>query len=397
MVNFWTTGTEIAASEEEKRRWLKRLPKGPELELLNSYFPVQSAATRPPRDSASRPFGCLTENGLESMRNLGRSIKKLHPRILEKGAQEGQDDKTGDGGALPVVQFYVFSSNFSRTQQSAQGLLHGLGAHELARGDQVPVVVREEKACTIHMYDNNPRMIQEEVGKVLTAPSFVARQDQQEALKSDLVRLIPRLNSDNFKWMEAADFFWCWPQDLDMPGPLKRLRQPTVEYVAWRFQQYYAHPPLLALVIAPLVQEILGTLRRMGQADSFASNSDNESSGSSQACRVAVFSGHDVTLLAFLHALDWPLAHNPAWWPPYGCALVFELLEPFVPDAGGKGGEYRVRIRLDMTGKSYPLSLPLFTCSASSLTFTDDDDGLPLSELEQWLHQHGPRIPEDRA
>lgn len=91
------------------------------------------------------------------------------------------------------------------------------------------------------MYDNNPRMIQEEVGKVLTAPSFVARQDQQEvrdegcvmwtksgitptrmmlvflaahpfllyrlpvppssqALKSDLVRLIPRLNSDNFKW-----------------------------------------------------------------------------------------------------------------------------------------------------------------------------------------------------
>lgn len=177
----------------------------------------------------------------------------------------------------------------------------------------------------------------------------------------------------------------------------QRLRQPTVEYVAWRFQQYYAHPPLLALVIAPLVQEILGTLRRMGQADSFASNSDNESSGSSQACRVAVFSGHDVTLLAFLHALDWPLAHNPAWWPPYGCALVFELLEPFVPDAGGKGGEYRVRIRLDMTGKSYPLSLPLFTCSASSLTFTDDDDGLPLSELEQWLHQHGPRIPEDRA
>jgi len=30
------------------------------------------------------------------------------------------------------------------------------------------------------MYDNNPGIIQEEVGKVLTAPSFLARQDQQE-------------------------------------------------------------------------------------------------------------------------------------------------------------------------------------------------------------------------
>jgi len=30
------------------------------------------------------------------------------------------------------------------------------------------------------MYDNKPGIIQEEVGKVLTAPSFLARQDQQE-------------------------------------------------------------------------------------------------------------------------------------------------------------------------------------------------------------------------
>jgi len=172
----------------------------------------------------------------------------------------------------------------------------------------------------------------------------------------------------------------------------QKLRQPTVEYVAWRFQQYYSHPPLLALVIAPLVQEILGTLRRMGQADALAFSPGNESSGSGKACRVAVFSGHDVTLLAFLHALDWPLAHDPAWWPPYGCALVFELLEPLLPGAGGEGSEYRVRIRLDFLGKSYPISLPHFACPASSPTFTDDDDGLPLSALERWLRQHGSRI-----
>lgn len=87
MVNFWATGAEVAAAEEEERRWMQRLPKGPELLELNSNFPVQSAAKRTPRDSTSRPFGCLTENGLESMRNLGRSIKKLHPGVLEKGAK----------------------------------------------------------------------------------------------------------------------------------------------------------------------------------------------------------------------------------------------------------------------------------------------------------------------
>jgi len=172
--------------------------------------------------------------------------------------------------------------------------------------------------------------------------------------------------------------------------------------VAWRFQQYYSHPPLLALVIAPLVQEILGTLRRMGQADALAFRPGNESSGPLHSgpcpCHVAVFSGHDVTLLAFLHALDWPLAHDPAWWPPYGCALVFELLEPLFPAAGnGEGAEYRVRIRLDFSGKSYPLSLPHFACPASTPTFTDDDDGLPLSELESWLRQHGPRMLLDGA
>lgn len=180
-------------------------------------------------------------------------------------------------------------------------------------------------------------------------------------------------------------------------APTQKLRQPTVEYVAWRFQQYYSHAPLLALVIAPLVQEILDTLRRMGQADALAFSPGNESSGPGKACHVAVFSGHDVTLLAFLHALDWPLAHDPAWWPPYGCALVFELLEPLFPADGGEGAEYRVRIRLDMAGKSYPLSLPHFACPASSPTFTDDDDGLPLSELESWLRQHGPRMLPDGA
>ena len=73
------------------------------------------------------------------MRQLGRSLRELHPTVLKQppGAAAAGD---GAGG----VAFEVFSSNFARTQQSAQGLLHGLGAHELLGAEgAVPVVVRE--------------------------------------------------------------------------------------------------------------------------------------------------------------------------------------------------------------------------------------------------------------
>lgn len=167
----------------------------------------------------------------------------------------------------------------------------------------------------------------------------------------------------------------------------QKLRQPTVEYVAWRFQQYYSHRPLLGLVIAPLVQEVLGTLQRMAAAD--AAQTALPTSPAPR-CHMSIFSGHDVTVLAFLHALDWPLVHDPAWWPPYGCALVFELLEPSKKSGTG---EYRVRIRLEMTGKSFPLALPVFACPASPAAATDDDAALPLSDVVRWLQQGAKLLP----
>ena len=259
MVNFGGRGPEAAAAQEEERRWLDRLPAAAELALLDSQFPVQSAAARTPRDRASRPFGCLTEKGLASMRELGRGIKKLHPGVLDvaggaegPGEPEAESRRRGkaDAATAAPVQFDVFSSNFSRTQQSAQGLLHGLGAYQLAAGGQVPVRVRGERECTIHMYDNDPGTIQEEVAKVLNAPSFLARQAEQEALKRDLVRLIPGLTSEGFKWMEAADFFWCWPQDdLDMAPELKVGRD-----TQWVGNETLCHPPtpFLCLTTPPL-------------------------------------------------------------------------------------------------------------------------------------------------
>lgn len=107
MVNFYKDGDDMnAAATEEERRWMKKLPTAQELEMLQTYFPVQSATARVPRDSVSRPFGCLTENGLEGMRELGRGIKKLHPRLLDKQQQQQQPEEK-ETEATPVVQFDV--------------------------------------------------------------------------------------------------------------------------------------------------------------------------------------------------------------------------------------------------------------------------------------------------
>lgn len=52
----------------------------------------------------------------------------------------------------------------------------------------------------------------------------------------------------------------------------------------------------------------------------------------SESPSMAVYSGHDVTILAMLFALRSPLLkrayENSAWWPPYACALVFEVSAP---------------------------------------------------------------------
>lgn len=106
------------------------------------------------QDRRSKPFGCLTQRGLEGMRQLGASLRELHPAVLKppspQSSRDGPDpsaSSSSEGGsvAAAAAAFQAYSSNFARTQQSAQGLLDGLrGAKEEEELPVVvPVVVRE--------------------------------------------------------------------------------------------------------------------------------------------------------------------------------------------------------------------------------------------------------------
>jgi hypothetical protein len=62
--------------------------------------------------------------------------------------------------------------------------------------------------------------------------------------------------------------------------------------------------------------------------------------------KLVIYSGHDVSILSVLHAVNASLIDEIAWWPEYSSALSLELLED-------ETGRWFVRLRLD--GEVLPL------------------------------------------
>lgn len=56
--------------------------------------------------------------------------------------------------------------------------------------------------------------------------------------------------------------------------------------------------------------------------------------------RIVVYSGHDVSILSVLHAINASLTDDSTFWPDYSSALALELLED-------DRGQWFVRARLD--------------------------------------------------
>lgn len=58
------------------------------------------------------------------------------------------------------------------------------------------------------------------------------------------------------------------------------------------------------------------------------------------SARLIAYSGHDVTLLAILHFLGAAMVGDKSWWPDYGTAITFQLLER-------EDGKWFVRVEMD--------------------------------------------------
>lgn len=57
--------------------------------------------------------------------------------------------------------------------------------------------------------------------------------------------------------------------------------------------------------------------------------------------KLIVYSGHDISILSVLHAINATLADDQKWWPDYSSAVSLELLQD------ESSGKWFVRTRLD--------------------------------------------------
>ena len=93
---------------QETALWKSFLPSKDLITKLNSKLKIKTDSRNPiPWDIASEPYGCLTSEGIGHMYNVGCALRKKYPFILRSN-------------------FSVRSTNYLRTQLSAQSLLCGL-------------------------------------------------------------------------------------------------------------------------------------------------------------------------------------------------------------------------------------------------------------------------------
>ncbi|CAM9348587.1 unnamed protein product [Choristocarpus tenellus] len=282
--------------------WRERMVPLHELQRLGQLYPIDLPNMESQRDAHSAPFGCLTSLGLNHLRHIG---KDLRLRYCEHG--------------LGKTRIEAFSTNYHRTQLSAQGLLDGM----LAGRGGVPVVVMPLEDNFLNNFESKGAEMTRLMRGVEARASF---KEIEEAvggpLKSALHQLAPMvfpIESDGrFRWMMAADYFWCaQSHGLDVPAQLGALSSATIEHLAWRFSQFYGDRELLRAMSGSLLSNILERASRVG------SGAKSPAMGVED---IVCFSCHDVTIMSLLYALQSDLVKAKGYWSPYGSTIMLEVL-----------------------------------------------------------------------
>uniref|UniRef100_A0A7S2REZ2 EF-hand domain-containing protein n=1 Tax=Mucochytrium quahogii TaxID=96639 RepID=A0A7S2REZ2_9STRA len=192
----------VIAAAQEAAAWAKTLPTQKFQDMLNRLFPVLTKHNLT-RDERMGIFGSLTQLGVFQCFRLGRVLAGRYYRLGLLKPRE-----------LPGDRVQVFSSNFKRTQQSAQSVLLGLfprkGQHH--GQEMVPVVVPENDEV-LNIWGRC-----EELNKLIgefvnTNPIFkeIGKLPKVVNTKDVLCSTIPVYRNflRDFKWSQVVDHFHC--------------------------------------------------------------------------------------------------------------------------------------------------------------------------------------------
>jgi hypothetical protein len=351
--------------------------------VLEAQFPVQNANDAP-IGYHKAPWGRLTARGQAQAWERGARLRQRYSEWLSEHVQHSAN-----------VQ--ARASNFVRTQLSAQHFLSGLLASDVgadaapgpASGAEQPrssgatgrylcraaINVRPTATDNIAAFDSDNGLM-EAMRQVFASEEYEQREAGVRAAALALTRAVPYFQPDlvapiaagaepRFMWIRAFDYFCVLREHGTLiPPELAHLEQMTHEHLLWRFRTLFAHPHILRLAIGSLLAEIAGSVAAAAATAVLPGCGGAGPPARSQhhaQPAVALYSGHDVTILPLLYVLAGATrtvhlafasgrtrrvqhvqqALDAVRWPGYASALTLELRQEVPGGAEGAAAQHR--------------------------------------------------------
>ena len=307
------TPTHLATYDPcERLCWQKTLPTQDELGILARRFPIRSRAASPPKnDELEGSEGRLTRRGLSQLRTLGKYLRQRYT-----------------GECAPRV----ISSNYARTQQSAQSLLSGYFHGDASGRRGIEISVPPIEKCVIDMFSRygDIHTLAAELGESTAFRNHEIRHELDD-VRRDLESM-PLFEQNAFMWFKAVDILTCYNchrDDVPAPHDLTDLFlddnifSKSSTYLHWRFIQYYSDQRIMDLA----TRDILASIAAALQHTDLDILRESASTAQENIPSMDLYSGHDVTILPLLMRLSQVDLNGEArnfLWPGYASHLQVE-------------------------------------------------------------------------
>lgn len=289
---------------EEAAFWTSRLPYPDAVTvfklLSETYRPMIHPSNNDGKffDVERKPFGFLTEHGMQQMRTNGR---RFFNRYEQYGFHlEDISDSSDDNGFLQSWDVRAYSTNYLRTVLSVQCFLDGLLGtdrydpqkakgrlssmsdpgeaidHNLVPTEtaeaKVTVKVRDRAKDTLNAFDRHPDLMKSLVGDVISSPYFQEHDANAAPLAARLANFLPGLGlksrntfggPSGINWIDATDHFVCrsahnvkfsrfsdHEHDVGVEQTLSAMAHQTLAHLSWRFRQVRSYGSLFPSSLA---------------------------------------------------------------------------------------------------------------------------------------------------
>ncbi|CAM9179369.1 unnamed protein product [Ascophyllum nodosum] len=301
-------GTILDEGEESTSLWLSKLPSSGEAETWDKAFPPRvlgdsCGQTIEEIVSSNPPWGELTVRGAEELRDLGG--------ILREHVVAGNNAALFPSGPeTEASSIYVRTTAIRRTQHSAQNLLLGLGLS----GD-VDLHVRPRTRETLWPTKNHRRRQEELIDQASQENEWPNHAD----LKTTTSKMLG-VREEDIKWSTVREVVTCY-EAHGVPLPPDAISsgfvQSVSDYAAWMWGTWFRGKEMARLSIGPFLEELLSVIGARGQEDGIPE------ANIATRPKLAIFSGHDNTIVPILCALK---IYDDTW-PPYASYIGLDMAD----------------------------------------------------------------------